>query len=378
MRVIFGAAVAAVIVFHHVPGASAQATAAEASPPGWEKVVMRGTVSALMPPGAAKVTKLVPNEIDGGMIFFSGIAASEAGIEYRVVVAPPFKMRIMSSIDLQGIMVAAVTKGLGGPGRDVVAPAGVTRPAIEGWRDGPDKTIHFYRIFLDGDRMVLVSAEGTIHPGAETAIRRFANSVTLEQPRPPIPNLRLIEQLVQMPPPPTNPAGLAAATPALPSAPPASASDDRLSLIRKVMREYPGKNSGALRQFAGIYDLAKSCDAQSGLQDPSAVMKPVLLMGKQVIWFEGNVMVLVNFQKPDAVSRWQLTFQRDFPTDGGVVKIYEIADGNRPSQRIGFFNDMMMFDPTIKDNQLVYGFAKRCRNEAEMLEWVKKVTAFHD
>jgi hypothetical protein len=133
-----------------------------------------------------------------------------------------------------------------------------------------------------------------------------------------------------------------------------------------------------LSAFAGIYDLAKSCAAQHGGENPSAVMKGIWLAGKQVIWFEGNVMVSVGFSNPGTVSRTQLTFQRDFPAEGGVAKIYEIAYGDRPSQRIGFFKDIMMFDPIISDNQIDFEFSKRCHNEAELLDWVKKVAELHD
>jgi hypothetical protein len=376
MRVILGAALAAAIIFHHVPSAGAQTAPADASPPGWELVVMPGTVSALMPPGAAKVTTIEPGETDGGTILVSVLGAYEAGIEYSVTVsAAPRKVRGMSPADIRARVGVVITGLLGGPGRDVIVPAGLTSPALEGWRDGPDHMIRFYRVILDGYSMVVVSARGISHSGAETAIRRFANSVKLEHPLPTGP---LADLLAQRPLPPMNPAGLAAATPAPPSAPPSSAVSDRISLISKAIREYPGRNSGPLSAFAGIYDLAKSCDAQRGLQNFSVALKGLLFAGKQVIWFEGNVMASVGFSNPGTVSRTQLTFQRDFPVEGGVVKIYEIAYSDRSSQRIGFFKDMMMFDPTISDNQIDFEFSKRCHNEAELLEWVKKVAELHD
>lgn len=37
-----------------------------------------------------------------------------------------------------------------------------------------------------------------------------------------------------------------------------------------------------------------------------------------------------------------------------------------------------MFDPTISDNQIDYGYSKRCYNEAELLEWAKKMAELHD
>jgi hypothetical protein len=327
MRVILGAALAAAILFHHVPFVSAQTASANASPPGWQLAVMPGTLSALMPSGAEKITAIGPDVIDGGTMLVTGLGAREAGIEYRIFVSTvPNKARGLSPTDARGAQDAAITRALGGPGRDVVVPAGITSPALEGWRDGPDHLTHFYRVIFDGDRLVLVSTQGVFHPGAELAIRRFADSVKLEHP---IPTGPLVDLLTQKSLPPTNPAGLAVATTASPSAPPSSAVSDKISLISKAIREYPQKNSGPLGAFAGIYDLAKSCDARSGGQNPAAVLKGIWLAGKQVIWFEGNVMVSVEFSNPGTVLRMQLPFQRDFSVEGGVVKIYEATYSDR-------------------------------------------------
>jgi hypothetical protein len=182
MRVIFGVVLATAVIFHHAPGASAQAASANAATEGWKLAVMPGAVSALLPSTAEGGSGFFQDEINGGMRFISTISALEAGIEYRVsVVSPlPTQMRAISSTAIQAQMVETQTVMLGGPGRDVVVPAGLASPAIEGWRDGPSQTINFFRTFLDGDSAVFITAKGVSLPGTETAIRRFADSVKLE------------------------------------------------------------------------------------------------------------------------------------------------------------------------------------------------------
>jgi hypothetical protein len=212
MRVISGAVLATAIIFHLVPGASAQTASANSATGGWELATIHGTVSALMPPVAEKSSRLVRDEINGGMRFVSEIVAREAGAEYSVrEIGPlPEQLLAMSPTAMQAIFVAEVAHLLGYPGRDVVVPAGLATPAIEGWGDGSHQIIRFYRIFLHGDDMVIVSANSVSHPGAETAIRRFADSVKLEHRTAPASPPKGAIDSIDLTPlrlPPTDPVG---------------------------------------------------------------------------------------------------------------------------------------------------------------------------
>jgi len=179
MRLILGAVLATGLTFQGQP--TANAAAADAVPTGWEVARMLGTASALMPPAAEQVTKLVPDG-EGGTRLLHAMQALEGGITYTVSVQSPLPavMRGVPREMLQADLASFETELLGGPGRNVVVPAGFPSAAIEGWQDEPMPKFKFVRLFLGEDSIVDVSAGGNVNPQTQALVARFAASVRLD------------------------------------------------------------------------------------------------------------------------------------------------------------------------------------------------------
>lgn len=151
------------------------------------------------------------------------------------------------------------------------------------------------------------------------------------------------------------------------------------ALIAKRAAEYEDKNSGSLKDFAGVYDGLKDCSTtfdESMMNDGLmlSIAFGTSMLVRQVIWFDGDSMYSSRFSNPSNISRARLKFQRNFNlSGGGTIKLYRATYDKGNPETLGFYNDKLVIDPKIKGNRITYNYATRCDQEADMVEWAGKV-----
>src|SRR5262249_5454820 len=104
---------------------------------------------------------------------------------------------------------------------------------------------------------------------------------------------------------------------------PATHAAERPTLaIQALVSASKQKNSGPLAQFAGVYDVAKSCKP---MEDADGLLGTLWLTSKWVVWFEGDDLVFAQFLAPGNVVHGTLKFKRDYAQPRGpTLKLYEV------------------------------------------------------
>src|SRR5690242_19277065 len=80
----------------------------------------------------------------------------------------------------------------------------------------------------------------------------------------------------------------------------------QLAQIKARVTDARQKSSGPLAEFAGVYDIDKSCRPPEHL---NAVWDTMWLIAKSVFWFEGDDIVFFKFISPANAERATLKFK---------------------------------------------------------------------
>jgi hypothetical protein len=143
-----------------------------------------------------------------------------------------------------------------------------------------------------------------------------------------------------------------------------AADSPKLAQIKARISEARQASSGPLAGFAGIYDISDSCRP---IERPDAGLGTLWLLGKSVIWFAGDDMLLVKFVTPDKVERATLRFRQTYAVPRErTIKLYDLTWTAGGHDIVGFLPDWELFGGHFRGAKFTVSYAMRCRNEDEI------------
>jgi hypothetical protein len=152
-----------------------------------------------------------------------------------------------------------------------------------------------------------------------------------------------------------------------------AAESTQLAQIKAVISEYRQKSFGPLASFAGVYDISKTCEPFVRKSAPldktdNAVFGTLWLLGKSVIWFEGNDILFVMFVSPTKVDRGTWKFKQDYSMSRDLtVKLYDVKWNAGDTDIMAFLPDRDLFSGKFTGRTYTYDYALRCSNEGQVI-----------
>ncbi|HLH91565.1 MAG TPA: hypothetical protein VKX28_24210 [Xanthobacteraceae bacterium] len=144
-----------------------------------------------------------------------------------------------------------------------------------------------------------------------------------------------------------------------------------MAQIQSLLDNARKSNSGPLAEFAGIYDLGKTC---ARLENPDHLSGTLWLLSKWLTWFEGDDFVFVQLLAPKNLVRGKLKFREDFTDRSGhSVKLYDVTWRSGKTDILAFLPDRQFFDVKVEGKNFSANYTVRCRNEAELLAGVREI-----
>ncbi len=138
-----------------------------------------------------------------------------------------------------------------------------------------------------------------------------------------------------------------------------------LAQIQALVGASKQKNSGPLAEFAGLYDLLKSCRPPA---HADMLISTLWLQTKWVIWFEGDDLVFAQLLAPANVLRGKMEFRQDYTAPGGgpTIKLYGVA-WKSSTDIVAFLPDRELFGGKFAGGEFTATYTVRCRNEDQLL-----------
>lgn len=141
--------------------------------------------------------------------------------------------------------------------------------------------------------------------------------------------------------------------------------------IEALLNEAKQKNSGPLAEFAGLYDLEKTCRP---LEHPDGLLGAIWLRTKWVTWFEDYDFVFVQLLAPKNVIRGKLKFRENYTApNGDAVKLYDVTWRDGATDIMAFLPDRQFFDIKVKGKDFSAKYTVRCRNEEQILAAAREI-----
>jgi hypothetical protein len=139
----------------------------------------------------------------------------------------------------------------------------------------------------------------------------------------------------------------------------------QLAQIKARISEARQKSSGPFAEFAGVYDIDKSCRPPEHLD---AVWGTMWLIAKSVFWFEGDDILFFKFISPAKLERATLKFKRDYAiAPDRTVKLYDVIWQAGGTDIMAFLRDRDLFDGKFVGKKFTFNYALRCRNEDQII-----------
>lgn len=152
---------------------------------------------------------------------------------------------------------------------------------------------------------------------------------------------------------------------------PAYAEMPTLAQIEGLIGAAKQKNSGPLAEFAGIYDLEKTCRP---LKNRDLMLGVAWLQAKWVTWFEGDDFVFVQLLAPKNEIRGKLKFREDYIEPGGhTIKLYDVTWKSGSTDIMAFLPDQQLFDFKRNGKGFSANYTVRCHNEDQLLAAAREI-----
>lgn len=165
-------------------------------------------------------------------------------------------------------------------------------------------------------------------------------------------------------------AGLAAAW-LWPAAQAAAEESAQLAQIKARISEARQKSSGPFAEFAGVYDILKSCRPPQQLD---AALGAQWLIAKSVFWFEGDDILFFKFISPAKLERGTLKFKQDYAiARDRPIKLYDVIWKAGGTDIMAFLPDRDLFDGKFFGKKFTFNYGLRCGNEDQILVTTEKI-----
>jgi len=151
-----------------------------------------------------------------------------------------------------------------------------------------------------------------------------------------------------------------------PAAHAAAEESAQLAQIKARVSDARQKSSGPLAEFAGVYDIDKSCRPPEHLD---AAWGTMWLITKSVFWFEGDDIVFFKFISPANAERGTLKFKQDYAiARDRTVKLYEVIWKAGDTDIMAFLPDRDLFAGKFVGRKFTFDYALRCGNEDQIID----------
>jgi hypothetical protein len=141
----------------------------------------------------------------------------------------------------------------------------------------------------------------------------------------------------------------------------------QLAQIKARISDARQKSSGPFAEFAGVYDILKSCRRPPEYAD--AALGTMWLIAKSVFWFEGDDIVFFKFISPTNAERATLKFKQDYAiARDRTIKLYDVAWKAGGTDIMAFLPDRDLFDGKFIGRKFTFNYALRCGNEDQILD----------
>jgi len=140
----------------------------------------------------------------------------------------------------------------------------------------------------------------------------------------------------------------------------------QLAQIKARVSEARQQSSGPFAEFAGVYDILKSCRPPERL-DPALGVQ--WLIAKSVFRFEDDDIVFFKFISPAKAERATLKFKQDYAiARDRTVKLYDVIWQAGGTDIMAFLPDRDLFDGKFVGRKFSFNYALRCGNEDQILD----------